>query len=207
MRDASISPITVRAMPTPIPVRTRKRPLGVTTGTFLRPPQHLTEAFGAFDLRAEADLLLGEARYLPDRRSAKTLIKLPHLRVTLTAACAGTSSNTHTTRASVSVQCLSGLILLRAGNAEVELDQAGLATIEAEVAHEIKAVTDAVFLVTLAWTTEAKDQAEAAHPASGTPSPAAVRIARRRMDGSARRGRVGDEQDRPKVAGFKGSYM
>ena len=207
MKDAIISPNAVQAIPTPIPVSARGRPLGVTTGTFLRPPQHLGEAFGAFDLRAEADLLLGEARYLPDRRSAKTLIKLPHLRVTLTAACAGTSTNTHTTRAALSVQCLSGLILLRAGDAEVELDQAGLATIEAEVEYEIKAVTDAVFLVTLAWTTEAKEQAEAAHPATSTPSPAGARITWRRMDGSARRRRVVDEQDRPKVAGFKGSYM
>ena len=56
---------------------------------------------------------------------------------------------------------LSGLILLRAGNAEVELDQAGLAAIEAEVEHEIEAVTDAVFLVSVAWTTEAAAQAEA----------------------------------------------
>lgn len=138
----------------------RDRPPGETTGTFLRPPQHLAEAFSAFDLRAEADGLLEEARYLPDRRSSKTLVKLPHLRITLTAVCAGTSTNWHHTHAPVSVHCLSGLILLRAGNAEVELDQAGLAAIDAEVEHEIEAVTDAVFLVSVAWTTEAAAQAE-----------------------------------------------
>lgn len=136
------------------------RAAGDTTGTFLRPPQHLAEAFSAFDIRAEADKLLAEARYLPDRRSSKTLAKLAHLRLTLTAACAGTSTNWHRTHAPVSVQCLSGLILLRAGNAEVELDQAGLAVIEAEVEHEVAAVTDAVFLVSVAWTTEAAAQAE-----------------------------------------------
>jgi len=138
----------------------RNRPSGETTGTFLRPPQHLAQAFSAFDIRGEADSLLQEARYLPDRRSSKTLVKLPHLRITLTAACAGTGTHWHRTHAPVSVQCLSGLILLRAGNAEVELDQAGLAAIEAEVEHEIEAVTDAVFLVSVAWTTEAAAHAE-----------------------------------------------
>ena len=154
MRNATTSASAVRGIPAPVSNFVRKRPPGETTGTLLRPPQHLADAFGAFDLRAEADFLLGEARYLPDRRSAKTLIKLPHLRVVLTAACAETSTSTHSTPSPVTVQCLSGLVLLRAGNAEVELDQAGLATIGAGVEYSIKAVTDAVFLVTLAWTAE-----------------------------------------------------
>lgn len=148
----------------------RDRPEGDTTGTFLRPAQHLASAFAAFDLRTEADTLLEEARYLPDRRSSKTLVKLAHLRVTLTAACAGTGTSWHHTHAPVTVQCLSGLVRLRAGNAEVELDQAGLATVEAEVEHEVEAVTDSVFLVTVAWTTEAAALAEASAREPGGPS-------------------------------------
>jgi quercetin dioxygenase-like cupin family protein len=129
----------------------RTRSPGDTTGTFLRPPQHLAEAFAAFDIREEADVLLEEARYLPDRRSSKTLVKLPELRIILTAACAGTSTGRHRTHAPVSVQCLSGLIHINAGDSQVELDQAGLATFGADVEHRVTAVTDAAFLTTVAW--------------------------------------------------------
>ena len=186
-------------------VTSRRRPSGETTGTFLRPSQHLAQPFSAFDLRAEADVLLEEARHLPDRRSSKTLVKLPHLRITLTAACAGTSTSWHHTHAPISVQCLSGLILLRGGNAEAELDQAGLAVIDAEVEHEVEAVTDAVFLVSVAWTTEAAKVADSSGARSAGRT--VLTDARTSMRTAAGRRRADAAERNPKVSGFRGSYL
>jgi hypothetical protein len=56
---------------------TRPRSQGETTGTFIRPSQHQAAKVTSFDVRYEADVLLGEAGYLADRRSAKTLAHLP----------------------------------------------------------------------------------------------------------------------------------
>jgi quercetin dioxygenase-like cupin family protein len=136
--------------------------MGKTTGTYIKPPQHLAAKVISFDVRYEADVLLGEARYLPDRRSTKTLIHLPHIRVTLTAACAGVSTGWHRAHAPVSIQCLSGLARLHTREQEIELREDLLATLDSEVEHDLEALTDTALLLTFSWTSRAAAAARAA---------------------------------------------
>jgi quercetin dioxygenase-like cupin family protein len=141
---------------------TRTRPLGETTGTYIKPPQHLAAKVISFDVRYEADVLLGEARYLPDRRSTKTLIHLPHIRVTLTAVCAGVSTGWHRAHAPLSIQCLSGLARLHTREQEIELREDLVATLDSEVEHDLEALTDTALLLTFSWTSRAAAAARAA---------------------------------------------
>lgn len=137
----------------------REKTIGTDEGTRTRP---LGETVISFDVRYEADVLLGEARYLPDRRSTKTLIHLPHIRVTLTAVCAGVSTGWHRAHAPVSIQCLSGLARLHTREQEIELREDLVATLDSEVEHDLEALTDTAFLLTFSWTSRAAGAARAA---------------------------------------------
>jgi quercetin dioxygenase-like cupin family protein len=149
---------------------TRSRPQGETTATESRDVQHLQEDLSTFDLGAEAAKLAAEARTSSTGRSSKTLVKLPHLHLTLTAVKGGTRIEEHQNRAPVSILGLAGTFRLETVKRNLELGPQKVATLAPLIRHSVVAHDDCVFLLTVGWGTEAAEAAEASHQRA-QPSP------------------------------------
>ena len=129
----------------PGPVRERAD----THGTTASPANPLATPEMQFDLAAEADRLQREDAYARTGRNGITLVKHPDLRVVLTALRAKTRIEGHHTGGRVTVHALSGTLRLRVAGKTIELAPGGLLALDRGVAHDVEAVNDAVFLLTL----------------------------------------------------------
>lgn len=147
----------------------RSRPPGETTATEHREAQHLQEEFGHFDLAAEAASLVGEARNSATGRSSKTLVKVPHLHLMVTAVKAGIRIDEHRNHAPVTILGLVGNFRVAAGQQTVELGPQQVVSLGARVPHSVEAGDDCAFLLTVGWGTEAAMAAEASHQRSLDP--------------------------------------
>jgi quercetin dioxygenase-like cupin family protein len=132
----------------------RHRPPGETTGSLERPAQRVAAPRQGFDLTAELGLLRQERSWLQGDRDSKTLIKQPTLRVVLTALRAGARLATHQAAGPTTVQVLHGLLRVRVAEQAIELRPGQLLALEARVRHDVVAVEDSAFLLTVAWPTE-----------------------------------------------------
>ncbi len=124
---------------------------GETTGSPTRGPQQLRGALLTFDLAAEAGQLRAELTYQEGDRNANTLLKEQNARVVLTALRQGARLHEHQTAGWVVIQTITGRIRLRALGQSVELPAGHLLTLEPNAAHEVEALEESVFLLTLAW--------------------------------------------------------
>jgi quercetin dioxygenase-like cupin family protein len=141
----------------------RSRPRGETTATERREAQHLLVDVGHFDLASEAATLTAEARESATGRSSKTLVKVPHLHLTLTAAKAGTRIEEHSTLAPVAVLGLVGAFQVQAGEQTFPLGPQQTVSLVPNVKYSIDAAQDCAFLLIVGWGTEAADAAEESH--------------------------------------------
>jgi quercetin dioxygenase-like cupin family protein len=108
-----------------------------------------------FDLTSELDLLHQEESWLQvTGRSSKTLVKHPDLRLVLIAMKAGTHMHEHTAAARISVHSLSGHIRLHLPERVVDLTAGQLLVLDQCVPHDVEAVEDSAFLLTLSWPPE-----------------------------------------------------
>jgi quercetin dioxygenase-like cupin family protein len=106
---------------------------------------------GAFDLVKAARELLEQARKLAARRAARTLTPgagTP-LKQTLLAIAAGQRLDEHQAPGPATLQVLSGDVIMRTGVSELQLHQHHWAAIP-PAAHDLRAETDAVVLLTVA---------------------------------------------------------
>jgi|SRR5579884_1505389 len=106
-----------------------------------------------FDLRSEAEQLRRQPSYERGDPTGKTLVKEPDLRIVLFALKAGARLDQHQASGPISIQAIGGTIRLRAGNETVELASGNLLMLEPRVPHDVDALGDAVFLLTLGRTT------------------------------------------------------
>ena len=105
-----------------------------------------------FDLPAEIAHLHAQPAWRDGHApSSTTLVKHPDLRLVLVAMRRGEILPQHRTAARISVQVLSGRLRLRLPQAETELGAGGLLVLEHELQHEVEALEDSAFLLTLAW--------------------------------------------------------
>lgn len=103
-----------------------------------------------FDLPAEVDRLRAEATWSTGQ-NARTLIKYDDLRVVLTALQAGTRIAEHKAEGRISVHVIAGHILMRADGRTFSLRTGGLLALERGVPHDVEAVEESAFLLTIAW--------------------------------------------------------
>ena len=141
----------------------RSRPRGDTTATGRREAQHLLVDVGHFDLASEAATLIAQARESATGRSSKTLVKVPHLHLTLTAAQAGTRIEEHSALAPLAVLGVVGAFQLLVGDQTFRLEPQHTVSLVADVKYSIEATQDCAFLLTVGWSTEAADAAEESH--------------------------------------------
>ena len=85
-------------------------------------------------------------------RSSRTLVKYPDLRVVLVAMKANTRMKEHQTDARIAILTVAGHIRLHLPDATVELPAGHLLALDGAVAHDVEALKQSVFLLTIAWT-------------------------------------------------------
>ena len=103
-----------------------------------------------FDLPAEVQRLHAETTWSTGQ-NARTLIKYDDFRVVLTALRAKVRIPEHKADGRISVHVLSGHIQLRASGRTFSLRPGGLLAIDHGVPHEVEALEESAFLLTIAW--------------------------------------------------------
>ena len=113
-------------------------------------PPPMADPFMEFDLPAEVHKLHTETTWSTGQ-NAKTLIKYDDLRVVLTALGENMRIPEHKTNGRISVHVLSGHIRLRASGRTFSLRQGGVLALDHGIPHDIEAVEESAFLLTIAW--------------------------------------------------------
>ena len=112
------------------------------------PPK--ADPFMEFDLPAEIHRLQAETTW-SSGQNARTLIKYHDFRVVLTARQAKVRIPEHKAEGRISVHVLSGHIQLRASGRTFSLRPGGLLAIDQGVPHDVEALEESAFLLTIAW--------------------------------------------------------
>jgi quercetin dioxygenase-like cupin family protein len=122
----------------------------VSEGTAPTAPAHeRPPPAGHFDLVHEIDALRKGHQYKSTGHAAETLVKCPELRIVLIVLRRDAELKEHRTNQPVSIHLLSGRI--RVALPEYEETVEGLLVIEPGVMHDVTAVTDSAFLLTMPW--------------------------------------------------------
>jgi quercetin dioxygenase-like cupin family protein len=104
----------------------------------------------SFDLSAEADRLRRERPWADHGHNAITLAKYADLRLVLTVLRSGMHMLTHEPEERLAIQVVSGRLRIRTGRQRLELGMGHLMTLDRAQAHEVEALEDATFLLTVA---------------------------------------------------------
>ncbi len=110
----------------------------------------MASPFLEFDLNAEIDRLHAETTWSTGR-NARTLMKYEDLRVVLTTLRSGVRIAEHETPGRMSIHVVSGRVRLNAAGRTFDLRPGGLVSLDHRQAHDLEAIEDSAFLLTLAW--------------------------------------------------------
>jgi quercetin dioxygenase-like cupin family protein len=110
----------------------------------------LASAFLEFDLTADATNLRSEPTWSTGR-NARTLVKYDDFRVVLMALQANTHVREHKTDGRISIHMLSGHVRLNALGRTFDLRPGSLVALDRGTAHDIEAMEESAFLLTIAW--------------------------------------------------------
>jgi len=123
-----------------------------THGSDERGARPLTESLMAFDLGQEIATLRQEPAWTEGDRNARTLVKSAGIRLLLASLRESAEIQEQHGEGPVSIQMLEGRATLSAGGAQVVLETAALASIEAGLPWSLRADAQSAVLVTFAWT-------------------------------------------------------
>jgi quercetin dioxygenase-like cupin family protein len=110
----------------------------------------MASAFLEFNLIAEIDQLRRETTWSTGR-NARTLMKYDDFRVVLTALQAHVRIPEHKTEGRISIHMLSGHIRLGASGRTFDLRPGSLVSLDQGSTHDIEALEESAFLLTIAW--------------------------------------------------------
>lgn len=116
----------------------------------IRTPGNLESAMLPFDLNAEIEQLRRENAWHGGRNS-KTLVKHPDFRIVLVVLKAGARLPDHKAAGRISVQTIAGHVRMHAGNESFDLPLGHMLALEREILHDVEALEDSAFLLTIAW--------------------------------------------------------
>jgi len=103
-----------------------------------------------FDLNREIQQLRSEGRW-QSGHTAKTLVKYSDFRMVLVAIKAGGRMMQHRTEGRISIHNLTGHIRIHASEQAVELPAGHMLALERDIPHDVEALVDSAFLLTIAW--------------------------------------------------------
>ena len=85
-------------------------------------------------------------------RSSETLVKYADFRIVLVLMKQGSHMNDHHTDGPISIHCLQGRIHLHLPNGQgVELKPEGILALDRGVKHDVEALEESAFLLTISW--------------------------------------------------------
>jgi quercetin dioxygenase-like cupin family protein len=124
---------------------------GEATKALNRLPQ-LAEPLLQFDLQKELEHLRQQDSWRRDTgRSSKTLAKYPDFRIILVLMKAKTQMNEHRAEGRVSIHHLVGTICVHLPDQKINLSAGQLLVMDCGVLHDVEAVEESAFLLTIAW--------------------------------------------------------
>ena len=124
---------------------------GHTTGSPERPAQQLTGPMLHFDLAAEIGALQQESSWQQGDRDSKTLVKEGDFRAVLTVMRSGARLARHETAARFTLQVLQGSLSVAIEGQTLTLAPGHVLALNHDVPHDVTALTDCAFLLTLVW--------------------------------------------------------
>jgi len=102
------------------------------------------------DLSRELDQLQREPEW-EKGQNAKTVVKYDNLRVVLMSLKAHGRIPEHVTEGRITIQTIRGHILVRADQRTFDLPLGGLLALDHGLPHDVEAIEDSAFLLTIAW--------------------------------------------------------
>lgn len=115
-----------------------------------RPKEATSGPFLNFDLQHEIAKLYAEETWQIGRNS-KTLIKYPDYRIVLIALRKGARMTEHQAAGRISVETISGHVRMHVAETVFDMPAGGLVVLDRAVPHDVEALEDSAFLVTIAW--------------------------------------------------------
>ena len=113
-------------------------------------PTPMAAPYLEFDIARELQQLHREAGW-ESGQNAKTLVKYEGLRIVLVALKARSRMPEHRTEGQISIQTVVGHIQVRAQGRTFELRAGGLLALDQGLRHDVEAVEESAFLLTIAW--------------------------------------------------------
>ncbi len=113
---------------------------------------HLANPFLRFNLSDELRQLRSEDSWQRETgRSSKTLAKYPDFRIVLVLMKANTQMKEHHADARISIHSLQGKIRIHLPDQKVDLPAGELMALDHGIPHDIEAVEESAFLITISW--------------------------------------------------------
>ncbi len=116
-------------------------------------PQSMDDPYLEFNITRELQQLHLEPGW-HFGHNAKTLVKYGGLRIVLIALKAGSRIPEHHSEGQISIQTIVGHIQVRADGRTFELRPGGLLALEQGSPHDVEALEESAFLLTIAWPAE-----------------------------------------------------
>jgi len=135
-------------------------PAGQTHGNPERPMHQVARALLTFDLFGEVERLRGEESWRQSMRNAKTLVKEPDLRIVLIVMRQGGRMEEHRAPGRLSIQTLTGHVRLQVLDQTIDLPAGHVLALDPDVAHDVEALDESAFLLTIAWPARASQAPE-----------------------------------------------
>lgn len=120
-----------------------------------RAPEPTTGPSLTFDLAYQIHGLRQE-HYWQSGRNSKTLAKYDDFRIVLTAIQANTTIHEHQSAGRISVQTVEGHLRMHAGGKQFDLPAGRVLVLDRAMPHDVVAIEDSAFLLTIAWPEEAE---------------------------------------------------
>ncbi len=135
-------------------------PAGQTHGSLERPMHQVARALLTFDLAAEVERLHSEESWQQGMRNAKTLVREPDLRIVVIALRQGGRMEEHRAPGRISIQTLTGRLRLHVLDQTIDLPAGHVLALDPDVAHDVEAIDESAFLLTIAWPKRASQEPE-----------------------------------------------
>lgn len=116
----------------------------------VRTPEPTGSPVLVFDVNEYIERLMRERNWQAGRDS-QTLVKYADFRIVLTVLRAGSRLHEHQTAGPISVHTVKGHILMHADGRTVDLPAGRVPALDRAVPHDVEAVEDSAFLLTIAW--------------------------------------------------------
>src|SRR5579864_2125633 len=94
-------------------------------------------------------------------RSSRTLAKYPDFRIALVLMEPGSEMKEHHADARISIQTIQGRVRLQLSDKAVELGSGELMCLESGIHHDVKALEESAFLITVSWPGGSADERHA----------------------------------------------